>query len=258
MEKTAFINTNPYQDTSNIVCILSEILKEYDYTITNKPEEATLALSVGGDGTFIDTAKLAMNADIIGINRGTLGYLTEVEDFIETSLEKYMNGNYSIQKRMMLSCDIFHDDTGILALNDVAITKRNSSVIDIEIMVDGRQITKYYADGIIISTPTGSTGYAFSCGAPLIDPASEMIIITPIAPHTIMNRSICISPDSEICVRIVDARNDVMGQMEVDGKKYDLNIGQPVFVKKAEHYIKFVKLNNDSFLDRIYKKMKLK
>lgn len=259
MNKFAYINTNPYQDTENAVSVAKDMLKQYKYIVSDEPKSCSLALSIGGDGTFIDTAKVAINADIIGINKGTVGHLAEVHEHnIESALKNYFSGRYRIQNRMMLDCSWEGCSEIYTALNDIVISKKDSSVIDIEISVDGNSITRYYADGVIISTPTGSTGYSFSCGAPIIDPSSEMILITPIAPHTIMNRSICISSGSLVEVKLINARGCDYGNIEVDGAKQRLPINKSVFIKKSFSYTKYVKFNQDSFLTRIYEKMALR
>ena len=258
-----FINKNPYQDTEKIEERAIEILNNFGYDITDDPQKADLALSIGGDGTFLDTIKLAPNANIIGINKGTLGYLAEVEvEDLEKALTSYVNGQYKIQKRMMIDCMTQNIDGVdgspyyLTALNDIVVTKRNSSVIDVEIIVDNCLVTKYYADGIIVSTPTGSTGYAFSCGCPIIDPTSEMMIITPIAPHSIMNRSICVSPNSGISIKVVNARDDDAFRLDVDGNKHIVELGNSIHITKSSNVTRMVKFApNTSFLDRIMQKM---
>lgn len=257
-DKKYYIKTNEYADTCNALHEITQAMAEYGWERTNIPVLADLAFSVGGDGTFIDTAKEVAVEDvpIIGINKGTLGYLTEVnESNIRNAIRHFMDGNVTIQDRMRLKnaslCSV--DNT---VLNDIAIVKDGSSVINIEVAVNGDSIARYYADGVIVSTPTGSTGYAFSCGAPIIDPASEMIIITPIAPHTVMNRSICLSPDSIVSVKLLDARNAKSCAVEMDGEKYALQVGQTIIIKKSIMPTKYVSFPyNEGFLDRVMKKM---
>lgn len=261
MEKYVYINKNPYQDTSQAEKTARWMLSRLDYAITPNPLIAGLALSIGGDGTFLDTAKNARNADIIGINKGTLGFLTEVQESgIAEALAAYGENEYYIEPRMMISCTALTSDekyvvTGT-ALNDVVITKNNQSIIGLEIIVDGSRVTSYFADGIIVSTPTGSTGYAFSCGSPIIDPKSEMIIITPIAPHSILNRSICVSAESQVEIKIDHARGDKNCRLDIDGDRNIIDAGGVVTITKAPHYIKYVKFRSSpSFFDNIMEKI---
>lgn len=161
---------------------------------------------------------------------------------------------------MMAECQFVsplnYKEQNLTALNDVVVTKRNSSVIDLSISIDGNVLARYYADGLIISTPTGSTGYAFSCGAPIINPTSDMLIITPIAPHTVMNRSVCVSSNSEIKVTVVSARNDNYYKVSVDGYDYETPIDMSIKIRKSDSYVKLVKFDNaTNFLERVMSKM---
>lgn len=259
--KNVFFNVNPYKDADKIYHKIKPLLCNAGYNETKNGNEAELAISIGGDGTFLDTVRIAPKADIIGINRGTLGYLAEVspKDAVY-AIENYLNNNYIIEKRMMAECQfvssLSYKEQNLTALNDVVVTKRNSSVIDLSISIDGNVLARYYADGLIISTPTGSTGYAFSCGAPIINPTSDMLIITPIAPHTVMNRSICVSSNSEIKVTVVSARNDNYYKVSVDGYNYETPIDIPIEIRKSDSYVKLVKFDNDTnFLERVMSKM---
>lgn len=256
-----FINTNSYRDTSFAEKEVRRAAKDFGFIEVFDRLTADLAISIGGDGTFIDTTKCCMDADIIGINKGTLGYLAEIdENATYDAIAAYAKGNYVIQKRMMIASKLQDDGShGFLkgiALNDICVVKDESSVIDLEIIVNESVVTRYYADGVIISTPTGSTGYAFSCGAPIIDPSSEMMIITPIAPHTVMNRSICVGPNSIVKVRLVGARGCNYCKLSIDGKNYVMKEGSAVEIKKSDKYINMVKFPSaSSFLDRIRLKM---
>lgn len=254
--KKIFIKENTYKDTSFAVSEVRRAAEDYGYVETAE-NDADLAVAIGGDGTFIDTAKMAINADIIGINKGTLGYLTETEENNSyQAIKNYVEGNCFIQKRMMLQCEIGGTEVVDSAINDIVVTKKDSSVIDVEISIDDKVITRYYADGIIISTPSGSTGYAFSCGAPIIDPSSEMILITPIAPHTIMNRSICASENSVVSIKLLNARQDNKCVVNVDGVKYEMAVGSAIKITKAKQYLNMVKFDNpESFFERIMSKM---
>lgn len=265
MSSRFYINRNRCKDTDTVCEKIREIMHSYGWTESKRIKNADLCFSVGGDGTFIDTAGcMDPNAEIIGINMGTLGYLADTEpDEVEDMLHKYVRKEYCVQERMCINAHLQSDDTvpGSVeeihkALNDIVVTKNNSSVIDIEIFVNRTRIIGCYADGVIVSTPTGSTGYAFSCGAPFIDPSSSMIIITLIAPHTIMNRSIIVSSDSTLIIKIRGARGDDYAQISYDGQKEKIKIGSVVNICKSVVPVKMVKFGDStSFLDRIAKKM---
>jgi len=255
-----FINTNPYKDCRGIVEEVDRIMLENGCKREYSGEDVNLGISIGGDGTFLDTAKICKKAEILGINLGTLGYLAEVEpQNVTQALNSYLNNKYYIQERMRLTaviCKGISEGPDMHALNDIVITKDKSSVIDVEISVDGINTARYYADGVIVSTPTGSTGYAFSCGAPIIDPSSNMIIITPVAPHTIMNRSMIVSPSSEVSIRLMGARADNSAKVSVDGTQYSMDVRSIVKIKKSSDTTKVVKFNPSSFFNRIVEKMK--
>lgn len=264
MKHYVLFRSNPFRDTRLIVKNLSCFFMDNGWGITNSGQNANLAVSIGGDGTFLDTVRTAPCADIIGINKGTLGYLTEVEENSAIdAMEKYIHGEYYIESRMMLECDFpriakYLKQPDISpALNDIVIAKRNSSVIDIEIFINNKPLTKYYADGIIISTPTGSTGYAFSCGAPIVDPTSEMIMITPIAPHTLMSRSICVSADVDIMVKVFPARDDDCCKISIDGQSEAMYTNHIVHIKKSPNTAKLVKFHNSmNFIDKVSAKFR--
>ena len=259
MKGKYYIYENSTKDTKNVVEDIRKYAGRFNLQETESPSCADLIISIGGDGTFLEASKLNLDANIFGVNKGTLGYLTEIEeDRINIALLDYSNGNYEIQNRMML--DYYFDGRDVnnktLALNDIVISKRSSSTIGLDIFVDDVLINSYAADGIIVSTPTGSTGYSLSCGGPIIDPKSEMIIITPISPHTMINRSIIVSSNSKVEIKLTKARGDDGANLSIDGSFNSISTGEKITIFKAHKSIKFVSFDENNFLERIRQKMR--
>lgn len=268
-KKHIFINRNLYKDTKLVYHAVVNAAEDAGWSFCNNlaAKTADLAVSIGGDGTFIDTAKAAVNADIIGINKGTLGYMADIdEESCVDALKRYFAGDFYIQKRMTLECcpepyyETFFDFGGSkMAVNDVAITKGDSSVIDIQVYINNVLTVTYYADGVIVSSPTGATGYSFSCGAPIVDPSSELMLITPIAPHSIMNRSICVPASAKVCIVPVQSRGNEYCVCEIDGKRYKYRTGTSLSVYKSDKTIKMVKFDeSENFFGKITEKLGLR
>lgn len=223
-------------------------------------------LVLGGDGTVLQAVRDTgqYNIPMLGVNLGTLGYMTEVEpDTLEESLTKLLEGDYELESRMMLNARV---DAGVWygqegwALNDVVIGRCGSlRIIEFNIFVNGQFLKRYSADGVIITTPTGSTGYNLSAGGPIVEPKAELIVLTPISPHTLNQRSIILSPQDEIIVEIPLSREGEVQEVEAtfDGSQaVRLHSGDRVKVMKSDRTTEFVKLNKISFLDVLHKKMR--
>lgn len=215
-------------------------------------------ISIGGDGTFLRASKYSFLKEIpvMGINVGNLGFLTVVETCnIYEALDRLLKNKYEIEKRMLLEGRFFKNGKVIenkelpyLALNEFAITRSMlGKIIRFEIIVNKISIKKFAADGIIISTPTGSTAYSLSAGGPIVEPKSEVIIITPICPHTLLSRSIILSPENELEI-MVSSRNE-RDSVGVDGKTVRVSI-KPEYifkVKKSKSKLKLITFNKDTF-----------
>lgn len=236
------------------------------YTDANViPEDVDCVIVLGGDGTLLQAAcdLVDRNVPFLGINLGTLGFLAEVnKDDFEGALKKILADEYEIEKRMMLEGQIFErsgEENITRALNDIIITWKGSlKIINFSISVNGQFLHRYYADGMIVATPTGSTGYSLSAGGPVVDPKAQMIVLTPICPHSMQNRSIVLSPDDEIIIEI-EAGHDVAAQ-EVeaifDGShRVTLYTGDKVVIKRSDKTTGIVKLSKVSFLENLHKKM---
>ena len=225
------------------------------------PKGTEAVLSLGGDGTMIHAAKdlLPLNLPVFGINFGTLGYLTEssADDF-GVALDEIVAGNYEIEERMLLEADICKEGkvTGTgLALNDIVINRSLATgIAQLDVEIDGHFLNSYSADGMIISTPTGSTGYNLSAGGPVVLPTGELVLITPICAHTLNSRSVVLPGDIEI--RVTCHRNQV-SYVTIDGEKgIELSQGDSIVARKADRSVKIIKINRSSFIENLGKKMR--
>ncbi len=224
------------------------------------PEEVECALVLGGDGTMIQAAidLVHRNIPILGINMGTMGFLTETErQNLESALEKLVKNDYSIESRIMLKeTDQKNAGRSCYALNDIVVSKRGSCrLITVKVYINGELADIYRADGLIISTPTGSTGYNLSAGGPVLVPHTHATVITPICAHSLNKRSLVLSAEDEIILEIgqtKDAQDD-LAVLVVDGR----NVGEFVTGDKLEicvpdYITQIVKLSGITF----YKKMR--
>ena len=229
--------------------------EELDIKIAGDISEADILFSIGGDGTFLNTAKMT-GRPIIGINTGTLGYLTEVNpDDLQKALKSILSNNYTVENRMMVEGKIIKSDGDEItipeSLNEIAISKNVNGVVRFDAIVNGKLITSYIADGILVCTPTGSTAYNLSCGGPIVDPTAEILTITPIAPHTVLNKSIVLSKNSIIKIKITELRDNTSAYVLNDGIPNKLESGDIVEIKKSDKITKIIKLEDRSFIDTV-------
>ncbi|MBD5500244.1 MAG: NAD(+)/NADH kinase [Lachnospiraceae bacterium] len=228
-------------------------------------DDVDCVLVLGGDGTLlqaaVDLADLSM--PFLGINLGTLGFLAEVNKAdIEPALEKLLAGEYEIEKRMMLVGYVYGPDQekdNTRALNDIVITRKGSlQIITFTISVNGQFLHRYSADGIIVATPTGSTGYNLSAGGPVVDPKAQLMVISPICPHSMQHNSIVLSPEDEITITIETGHDGIRQEVEAifDGShRVTLFTDDKIVIKRSEKTTGIVKLNKASFLEILHGKM---
>lgn len=283
---TFYIITNPQKDenlemTKNLQGYLTEHGKTCyiqcaeessescgDYKFTNAasiPEGVECVLVLGGDGTLIQAARdtIRRNIPLLGFNFGTLGFLAEIEkENSLTALDHLMADRYSLESRMMLHGTVHREGEGEvsdLALNDIVLNRSGAlRTINYEIYVNGDFLYSCPADGIIISTPTGSTGYNLSARGPIVSPSSSMIVLTPICPHSLTSSSIVLSAEDELAVKIGPGRRNENETAVVtfDGAHSEqLHIGDYVKIKKAEETTRLVKISKKSFVETVRKKM---
>lgn len=282
--KTFYIVTNQTKDSAlKYTYSIIEYLKEhgaqgiYDeasgdvagtkYCYTNAdivPDNVDCIIVLGGDGTLIQAARdlNEKNIPLLGVNIGTLGYLTDTDmNTVYDTLENLLKDNYEVDTRMMLDGRIYRGDEIIyqdVALNDVVLSRRGIlRVIDFDIYVNGEYLNSFAADGVIVSTATGSTAYSLSAGGPIVQPNARLIMITPICAHTLSQRSIIFGQDDEIVIRMKD--NKKLSEERVatyDGESYcKLVTGDRVVITRSEKMAKLIKTSKISFLERIRNKM---
>lgn len=224
-------------------------------------QKAECIIVLGGDGTLLNTAAIMAPSELplFGINFGQLGFLTETEiaDVIP-ALKKLLAGQYSVEERMMLQARVIRQGKEInsfISLNDAVITKGAfARIIYLETYINDEYVETYPADGLIVATPTGSTAYSLSAGGPLVTPDFDLIIMTPICPHTLYARPIVISPGKEIKVRIKSEQTEIM--LTLDGQHgISLLPMDEVIIKKAPFKAKFIKLISRSFWQVLRDKM---
>ena len=234
----------------------------YHYTDPDRiPDDTQCIIVLGGDGTLLQAARDVVDKDIplFGINMGTLGYLAEIDQHsIYPALDRLMSDRYTIERRMMLSGTVYKNDkvaVSDVALNDIVIGREGPlRVVRFNNYVNGTFLNSYKADGIIVSTPTGSTGYSLSAGGPIISPAASMILMTPLAPHTLNTRSIVFSPDDRITVEIGEGRdqNQEHGMASFDGDtSVSMVTGDRIVITRSKKDTRIIKINNISFLETL-------
>lgn len=220
---------------------------------------ADLAISMGGDGTFLKAASRIgdKNIPIVGINTGRLGFLADImPEEIETAFEHIMQGDYHVEERKVLQieCDKQALAGYPFALNEVAVLKRDSSsMINIHTTVNGQYLTTYLADGLIVATPTGSTAYSLSVGGPIMVPQSGILALTPVAPHSLNLRPIVIRDDCEITLDIESRSHNFL--VAIDGRSEGLHEGTRLTIRRAPYTIKLVQQIGHTFFTTLREKM---
>lgn len=249
--------------------------KFYDYKITDSKNntgiyddydsmfsDCDIAVTVGGDGTIIHTAKYAAKygKPMIGVNVGRLGFAAEVEPDNINDLVRIIKGDCTVNKRMLLDVTVSRGDgtsENYLAVNDATVARGSlSRIIDVSVSLDNSPISEYHADGILFSTPTGSTAYALSAGGPVISPEMECILLTPICPHSLISRSVVFDGGS-VLNTTVKMRDNAPAVLSVDGEiNVEINSSDVVTIKKSNEYLKLIKLYDRNFYQLLNEKLK--
>lgn len=225
-------------------------------------EQVDMIITLGGDGTLLATARSVAEsgAPILGINLGHLGFLTDLETpDLSSCLEKLSEGDYVIEPRMMLAAEVLRGDTVIAdfySLNDFVITKGPlSRIIRLETYVDDEYLATYRADGIIVASPTGSTAYSLSAGGPIVGPDLEVLIVTPVCPHTLYARPFVLADHKKVRIVLHSDAPDVM--ITIDGQiGFPLQRDDQVTVRKAGVYTNLVRLKNRPFFEVLRVKLR--
>lgn len=230
-------------------------------TFTALDNSYDMLISVGGDGTILRAITFVkdLSIPIVGINTGRLGFLSTIQtNEIEQAINNILNGNYKTSNRTLLSVETNPKTQELseinFALNEIAVSRKNTtSMITVETHLNNEYLTSYWADGLIISTPTGSTGYSLSCGGPVITPETDSFVLTPIAPHNLSARPVVIPNNTEIQLK-VSGREDYY-LISLDSRIATLQNSTIVTIKKASFKIIMVELLNESFIDTLRKKL---
>ena len=242
-------NQSFHTDLSNLVSF-TKLDTSYD-----------LFFSIGGDGTILKSITFVRDLDIpiVGVNTGRLGFLATIQkQDVTSSITEILEGNYYISERSLLSIETSPSNKEItplnFALNEVAVNRKNTtSMIKVETTINSEYLTSYWSDGLIVSTPTGSTGYSLSCGGPVIEPSNESIILTPIAPHNLNVRPLVV-PDNSVVTLKVSGREDTH-LVSLDSRIVTLENETLITIKKAAFTIKFVQPIEESFIKTLRKKL---
>lgn len=261
-----------YLNSKGKSCILREETSEQKvrsnhYTDVEKiPKDVECIIVIGGDGTLLQAARDVVNRQIplLGINMGTLGYLAEIDrSSIDGALNHLMLDEYTIEKRMMLNGKVYHKEELIaedVALNDIVIGRDGPlHVTRFHNYVNGEFLNSYTADGIIIATATGSTGYSLSAGGPIVSPETNILIMTPVAPHTLNTRSVIFPAEDEITVEIGEGSQgcEAKAVVSFDGDtNVPMRTADRVAIRRSVKDTQIIKISNISFLEVLRRKMK--
>lgn len=223
-----------------------------------------IAVSLGGDGTFLSAARQAMGkgTPILGINLGHLGFLTEVEkNAMREAMEKLIRGEYHLEERMMIEGVLMRGGSEVcryMALNDLCISRGAlSRIIQYEISSKGKTVADCNADGLVVSTPTGSTAYSMSAGGPIVHPGMELLLVTPICPHSLSERSMIFPSEEEITVTLLGGFHEAM--LTVDGQMgCELQKGDRIHIRKATEKSRLVRIGEYDFFERLRTKIRMR
>lgn len=237
-------------------CVARELGMGAGYEEEQLVEKAAFIASLGGDGTLLNTARSVFKhgVPVFGINLGTVGFLAEVEiNDIDNAFSRLARGDYTLVTRMVLCAKVIRNQEAVfesIALNDVVVSRGGlSRIIRLKVYVDNNFIDSFPGDGVIVSTPTGSTAYTLSAGGPIVQPDMQMMITTPICPHILYSRSFITNPDRELCIRINDDYPD-SAIITMDGQEgFEIMAGDKISIKRMEQGIQFVSIYDINFYD---------
>ncbi len=246
--------------------VVGTIEKGLHYVLDEK-EQFDCIIALGGDGTILKVSRDLRHLDIpiVGVNLGTLGFLAEVEpEQIFSVMDRLLADDYEMEERMNITGAIYKDGKDFpmiedIALNDIVISRAGfSRIIGLKIYVNGKVMDIYEADGVIISTPTGSTGYNLSAGGPIVCPKTNLMIVTPISPHSLTSKSIVFSSEDEIVVEVLKMRKaqEEEAIVSFDGQQgTQLSAGDRIVIRKSDKVTKMMKLFDVSFYEVLREKI---
>ena len=223
-------------------------------------EKCDLVIAIGGDGTILNSAKnaVAYGKTVLGVNAGTLGFLASMEPYETDRLVRAINGDYIVERRMMLEVEVPGED-GVrkyFAINEAVVCKGNlSRMIEIDVKCGGKRVNNIRADGIIVATPTGSTAYSLSAGGPVTDPALDCILLTPICPHSLLSRTTIFSGDKQLDVS-VNSDNCDNAYLTIDGQEVvDISKTNELSIKKSQQYALLATFKDKAFYEVLNEKI---
>ncbi|MCF6181412.1 NAD kinase [Lutibacter sp.] len=252
VEQSYFNTIQKNIDTKNIATFstYNDLKNSFDFMIT-----------MGGDGTILRAVTLVRdsNIPIIGINTGRLGFLATVQkEEIENAITAILKNDFEVKERTLLSVSTSSNKKDMLplnfALNEVSVSRKNTaSMITIETYLDNEYLNSYWADGLIIATPTGSTGYSLSCGGPIITPRAKSFALTPIAPHNLNARPLVIPDETNIKFTVKGRENEFL--LSLDSRVTTINSKTEIFVEKASFNLKMIQINKQTFIKTLREKL---
>ena len=232
-----------------------------DFTVLNSGEElsegAEMLLSVGGDGTFLSSSVLAAagNIPIMGVNLGRMGFLSENRP--EDVAKALLSGDYTIENRTMLKAEVVTGQDDIdswpYALNEMTVRRNGAAMLSVDVVIDGVRLPTYWADGLVISTSSGSTAYSLSVGGPIVLPDSRVLLVSPIAPHNLNMRPIVIPDTSQISLSMYS--RDGKFEFSADNRTCELPEGVEIKISVAQFSLKRVRLNSSNFINALTEKL---
>lgn len=273
--KQFYIITNENKDPSfEMTNQIRDYLKKMGAVCLVKSEqekpspETECMLVLGGDGTLLQAARDTFGKDIplVGINLGTVGFMAEVEkEHVTEALHALLADRFTLERRMMLDGFVMHSEVdqeesfAAHSLNDVVVTRQGSlKILSYDVYVNGQFLAEYHADGVIVATPTGSTGYNMSAGGPIVEPEARLIVLTPICPHTLSSRSIILSAEDKIEICIGPDRNGNRQEATVnfDGSvEKGVSSGERILITQSKRTTCFARIGQSGFLEKLHRKM---
>ncbi|HHC80757.1 MAG TPA: NAD kinase [Flavobacteriia bacterium] len=247
----------------NLIKINNLPEKEYatfkDYTDLDNSIE--VLLTVGGDGTFLRAVTYVrdLNIPVLGINIGRLGFLATIQkENIPEAIDLLLTKQYEVNERSLLTVSTNYKNTDLseinFALNEISVSRRNTtSMVTVETYLDDEYLTSYWADGLIVATPTGSTGYSLSCGGPVITPQTKSLVLTPIAPHNLNARPLVIPDNTHIKLKIIAREKQAL--LSLDSRITTVESNTEIFIKKAAFTLKTIQLSQQTFLKTLREKL---
>lgn len=246
-----------------LISIENHGIKNFDTykTFIELDKSFDFLVSIGGDGTILRSTIFVkdLGIPIIGINTGRLGFLATIQvDVIEQAIQNILDGHYKISERSLLSVETFPENADIVsmnfALNEITVSRKNTTaMITVDTYLDDEFLNSYWSDGLIVSTPTGSTGYSLSCGGPVITPGANNFVLTPIAPHNLSARPLIIPDSTQIQLKVNGREQSHL--ISLDSRIATLENGTLIKIKKADFKIKMIDLLDESFFSTLRKKL---